>query len=206
VASAMDTEIGRLIAALDADTTIVLLGDNGTAHGGVVLPLTNANAKNTLYEGGVNVPLIIAGPLVAQPGSETSAMVQAVDLFATLADMAKVPVSEMPDAIHGQSLLPILNDLDVSGATHQFASLASANEPAPGDVCQAVRDARWKLIQCDDGTVELYDLQDTHLEGENLLSGPRELDDAAAEAMNDLTTVLADWLSSMTQQRDRLKG
>ena len=59
---ALDTEIGRLLAEVDLETTtVIFIGDNG-----VPPPVTDAGqgirgAKWSVYEGGVRVPLVVAG-------------------------------------------------------------------------------------------------------------------------------------------------
>src|SRR5829696_6170102 len=60
---AMDTEIGRLLAQVNTnETTIVFLGDNGTPGRVIQAPYSSSRGKDTLYEGGLRVPFIIAGP------------------------------------------------------------------------------------------------------------------------------------------------
>ena len=63
---AMDTLIGRLLASLDSETRentyVIFLGDNGTSSNVISAPFRAGRAKGTIYEGGVNVPLIITGP------------------------------------------------------------------------------------------------------------------------------------------------
>lgn len=107
--AALDTEIGRMLAEIrrvDPEAVIVLMGDNGTSipgaegeSGGCFAP---ERSKGTLYEGGIRVPLIVAGPLVV-PG-ECEALVSATDLFATFAELAHRPNS----ARDSVSLLPYL--------------------------------------------------------------------------------------------------
>ncbi|HZM00164.1 MAG TPA: sulfatase-like hydrolase/transferase, partial [Planctomycetota bacterium] len=84
---AMDTEIGRLLDTLGpavlANTIVIFVGDNGTDKFVTTAPYDPNKAKGTVYEGGVNVPLIIAGPGVAA-GAECAGLVSVTDLFATI--------------------------------------------------------------------------------------------------------------------------
>jgi len=93
---AMDTEIGRLVESLPdsvlADTTVIFMGDNGTDYC-LGVPPFDGPAKSTLYEGGVNVPLIAWGAHVPR-GGECEALVQTTDLFATVAELAGVDLEE----------------------------------------------------------------------------------------------------------------
>jgi arylsulfatase A-like enzyme len=110
---AVDSEIGRLLAALPADvrarTDIIYFGDNGTP--GQTLPdgPERRRVKGSPYEGGVHVPLVISGPSVVDAGREVDALVNSTDLFATIIEMAGVDIgSDLPsDSI---SVVPYLED------------------------------------------------------------------------------------------------
>ena len=82
---AMDTEIGRLLRNVSlADTTVIFIGDNGTIGSVIAAPYPRTKGKATMYEGGVRVPLLIAGAGVVSPNRRVSALVSAVDLFPTV--------------------------------------------------------------------------------------------------------------------------
>lgn len=94
-AEAMDTKIGELLTWLDEqgaldDTLVVFVGDNGTP-GNVIIDngvFDGDHGKTTIYEGGVNVPLIVYGPAIGvQQGVETEELVLSLDLFATFAEV-----------------------------------------------------------------------------------------------------------------------
>ena len=88
---AMDTEIGRLLENVTlADTTVIFIGDNGTTGAVIAPPYPRDKAKATMYEGGVRVPLLIAGAGVASPNRQVSALVSAVDLFPTILELAGI--------------------------------------------------------------------------------------------------------------------
>jgi hypothetical protein len=113
---ALDTEIGRLLAGLGPeldDTTVVFLGDNGTPGQFTLAPFDPAHGKATMHEGGLQVPLIVAGPRVAVPGAECAALVHASDVFATVAELAGVdPTDVQPPGtvLDSISLVPWLED------------------------------------------------------------------------------------------------
>ncbi|MCB9879370.1 MAG: sulfatase-like hydrolase/transferase [Planctomycetes bacterium] len=115
---AMDTEIGRLLRDLPAarkpGTTVLFFGDNGTPQQTTVAPFVPSHAKGTLFEGGIHVPLIVAGAGVdAAPGSVVDQLVQVTDVFATVADLAGVPAERQAEAIarplDSLSLRPLLD-------------------------------------------------------------------------------------------------
>ena len=102
----VDLIIGRLMKTLETlklrDRTIIFFsGDNGDAgeyyslykfiQGTEASKNQPFRGKASLYEGGVNVPLIVSGGPVMQRG-ETEALVDFTDILPTLADFAGVPV------------------------------------------------------------------------------------------------------------------
>ena len=49
-----------------------------------------------MYELGIRVPFIVAGPLVGEPGSTSHALVHVVDVLPTVADIAGVDLHDVP--------------------------------------------------------------------------------------------------------------
>ncbi len=123
---AMDTEIGRLIAGIDPqvldNTVVMFLGDNGTPGRAGEPPRIANHSKGSTYEKGINVPLIVTGPMVTQPGAESLALVNTTDVFATIAEIAGVSLDEeMPPEtiLDSVSFLPHLRDPSAP-TTRQF--------------------------------------------------------------------------------------
>lgn len=113
---AADTELGRALAGLGKSlqrTTVIVLGDNGTPLDVTVPPFSGNHAKGTLYEGGVRVPLLVSGRAVKTSG-ESRALVNALDIFATVAEIAGVDpaqaTGEGEPPVDSLSLLPYLED------------------------------------------------------------------------------------------------
>jgi arylsulfatase A-like enzyme len=135
---AVDYELGRLFTRLARHpagildrTTICFLGDNGTPGGPgdgdvTVPPFDPFHAKGSVYEGGVNVPLLIRSPVTPSDyrGCESDALVNGVDLFATSLEIFLGPHYEdlmnqvMPPggAIDSRSIVPILRDPSSAGS------------------------------------------------------------------------------------------
>lgn len=164
---ALDTELGRLFEEMDpgvlANTTVVLLADNGTSELAVAGPIAVGEAKGTLYEGGIHVPLIVAGPHVRTPGF-SDALVHAVDVFATIAEIGGVPLGDDPSGrltvarggeprvLDGRSLLPWLADPSAPGPDTVYAEMLYPNGPPPwSGHARMVREAGWKLVRDDSG-------------------------------------------------------
>ena len=140
---ALDTEIGRLLEGVDLQrTTVIFLGDNGTTPQVVVPPFDPARAKNTVYEGGVHVPLFVAGAAVEVPGTTCDGLVHAVDLFATALELAGVDLAAVlpPDlALDSVSFAPYLADPALpSLRSTLFTEVFKPNGPVSGPLAEAV--------------------------------------------------------------------
>jgi len=126
---AVDKEIGRLLVetglarytedgSLDyrpheTNTVVIITGDNGTYAPSVKAPFNPTRAKGFPYQTGVWVPLIIAGPMVAEPGRSLPHMVNSTDLFSLFAELADVDLEKaIPESrqIDAQPLLAYLTD------------------------------------------------------------------------------------------------
>lgn len=117
----IDQGLGRLIAILKSagvydDTLILYLSDNGIAFPG---------AKTTLYDPGMNLPLIVRNPYQPEHGVVTDAMVSWTDLTPTILDFAQVDQAAIlpkNHQFHGRSFLSVLNQTKTRGWDHVFAS------------------------------------------------------------------------------------
>jgi arylsulfatase A-like enzyme len=185
---AMDSEIGRLLGAMPplvkANTSILFIGDNGPPGAATTPPYQQGATKGSLLEGGINVPLIVAGRGVRARG-ECAALVSAVDLYATVAELAGVdPVGVLPPGrkLDSLSLVPYLSDPDrPSERPYAFAEKFAPNGVLPPQTYgRSLRDERWKLIEREPGPDQFYDLQNLHLEGPDLLKGSLTAEQQAA--------------------------
>lgn len=103
--SFIDDEVGRIVAALEAEglresTLIVFTSDHGEMLGDHRLMLKGP----MMYEGAVHVPLILTWPGRLPKGERRGGFVSLVDLCATVLDAARLP--DLP-ASQGMSLLPV---------------------------------------------------------------------------------------------------
>lgn len=117
----MDKSLGDLMDYLDAEgitenTYILFLSDNGglgnvPPRGGLEntqnLPLKQG--KGSLYEGGVRVPMIAAGPGIEKM-STNSQYVGIDDFFPTILELAGVKKYQTIQQIDGKSIVPFLRD------------------------------------------------------------------------------------------------
>lgn len=159
-----DEQLGRVLDALDAsplakNTVVVAWSDHGMHLG------EKKNwEKFTLWEKSTRVPLIVAGPGVAKPGSRVSQPASLIDVYPTLCELAGLPI---PAQCEGTSLLPQLRDpatpREVPAITTQTQGKQSGH---------TVRDERWRYIRYYDGFEELYDHSVDPGELKNLAADP----------------------------------
>jgi arylsulfatase B len=165
-AEAMDTELGRLIASIPTavmnNTTIVFMGDNGTPASVIQTPFSRTKAKDTLYQGGIQVPLVVAGSGVSRIGQREQALVNSVDLFATIANLAQRTSAIPADSL---SFFPALTSSTFAGRTHAYIDSRQS-----GEITTAIRDSRYKLIEGLSARRELYDLSTDPYESTDLLA------------------------------------
>lgn len=143
---AMDHEIGRLLLGIPAETTIIAVGDNGTDLLYVRPPWVLQGGKSTLFEGGIRVPLLIAGPAVRTASSSSAKLVQTVDVAATIAELT---CGDLGDPHDGVSLLPSLEDPDAAGPrSFVYTELFGNPGPPPYSTdLRVVLDKDYKLIR-----------------------------------------------------------
>jgi arylsulfatase A-like enzyme len=176
----MDAAMGRILTELDVvdpDAYVVFMGDNGTPRSASEDPFTAAHAKGSLYEGGVNVPLIVRGPGVA--AVECAGLVAGVDLFATFAELAHVRAT----ADDSVSMVPYFADPSVSLRETVYAETFSPNGGPPTDHRRAIRDERYKLIRQTGEPDEFYDLDNDGFETADLLPNLNGTQQAAHDAL-----------------------
>lgn len=85
----LDGAIGEVLAGVDLSRTyVVFFGDNGTPDQAPPPPAPRGFWKGTTYEGGIRVPLIVAGPGIApRPDHPSPRLVSVVDIPATLLEL-----------------------------------------------------------------------------------------------------------------------
>jgi arylsulfatase B len=170
---AMDTELGRLLKEVSlADTTVIFLGDNGTPAEVTASPYSAKQAKGTPYEGGVRVPLLVAGAGVVAPNRMVERIVSVVDLYPTILKLAGIePQAVLPagTVLDGVSLVPYLQNR-LSPALRSFVYAEEFPDCFDRGYERAIASCCYKLIRRADGSRVFYDLKVDPYESRNLLS------------------------------------
>ncbi len=160
----VDAQIGRVLAELDRlglrdNTIVVFWGDHGFHLGE-----NDIWGKATNFELSTRVPLIISAPDMAGNGEQTRALVELVDLYPTLAELAALPARK---ELEGRSLAPLLRSADA-----EWDQVAFSQFPHNGVMGRSLRTDRWRFTQWNKGgkTVaeELYDHENDPKENVNL--------------------------------------
>ena len=166
----LDANVGRLLDALDRlkltdNTIVVFMSDHGYHLGE-----RGQWMKQTLFERSARAPLIIAGPRVTARGRATSRIVEFLDVYPTLADLARL---SPPPGLHGRSIVPLLGNPQAQW-DHPALTQVRRGPPDNHFMGYSVRTEKWRYTEWDEGKrgVELYDEA----------SDPDEMRNLAAEA------------------------
>ena len=172
---AVDHNVGRIVGELDRlkltdDTIVVFTSDNGGTQQ-FTAPLHGS--KGQLYEGGIRVPAVVAGPRLAAPGTKCDAPITTVDWYPTLLELAGLAPSA-GQTLDGVSLVPALRGakrLSRSRLFWHFPCYVGKASPS-----SALRDGDYKLIEFyeDGGRRELYDLRADPNESRDLAAAEPE--------------------------------
>jgi arylsulfatase len=173
----LDEQFGRILAHLDAtgqrdNTVIIFTSDHGETLGDHGLMYKGCR----FYEGLVRVPLIVSWPGRFAEGVVSDALVELLDLSATVVEAAGLP---QPDYMQGRSLAPILaGDADPNHhrdfvRCEYFDALDTEFTGGGGTFATMYRNRRYKLCNYHtQGLGELYDLQEDPWEFNDLWDSP----------------------------------
>ncbi len=196
----LDTQVGKLLAALDAhglreNTIVFFTSDNGPHResGGNNPDFFESSGivrgiKRDLYDGGIRVPMIVRWPGKVAAGSVTDHVSYHGDIMATLAEIAGVKTPENLDSI---SFLPTL--LGDSGAQkkHEYLYWEFYEQGSR----QAVRFGEWKAVRKPmiTGPIEIYNIDADPKELTNLAADRPELVKKAAAIMKEAHVPNPNW-------------
>ena len=175
--SYFDSKVGAIVKALEdigeIDNTLIVV----TADHGDMLGDRGLWYKMTFFEQSARVPMILAGPGVAQ-GTVGHAC-SLVDLMPTFLDAAGGSADMLGEPIDGRSLLPLARGEE---APEDEAIGEYCAEMTPWPVYM-IRRGAFKYIHCDVDPPQLYDVSKDPGERTNLASDPDYTEVAAGFAM-----------------------
>ena len=173
--SYMDAQVGRVLDELEKlglrdNTIIILWGDHGWKLGEHDAWCKHSNVENDTW-----APLILSTPGMKNAGKHTDALVEFVDIYPTLADLAGLP---LPGHLEGASFRPVLADL-----TRPWKSAVFSQYPRPAGgkalMGYTMRTDRYRFtawLHRNDHSkvdaVELYDHQSDPQENINIANEP----------------------------------
>jgi iduronate 2-sulfatase len=177
-----DAQIGRVLDTLDqtglAKNTIVVFWVDHGFH----LGEHGLWTKTTNYEADTRVPVIIAYPGQTTPGTKCHAIIELLDLFPTLCDLAGV---KPPSQLEGRSLRPWLENPRLPSTKPAYSQFPRPwfYRGQPSTMGYAVRNETHRYIEWRDfgskavTARELYPLSEgQEFETDNLANDPAQAD------------------------------
>lgn len=166
-----DAQVGMVLDELERlglreNTIVILWGDHGWKLGE-----HDAWCKHSNVENDVNAPLVLSAPGMKNRGSRTDALVEFVDIYPTLSELAGLP---LPKHLEGTSFKPLLDD-----PQRPWKPAAFSQYPRGRLMGYSMRTDRHRLtvwVDRDDhakvDATELYDNRSDPQENTNIASDP----------------------------------
>jgi iduronate 2-sulfatase len=167
----LDANVGRVLDALDrlglADNTIVIFMSDHGYH----LGERGQWMKQTLFERSARTPLVVAGAGVSARGRSSSRIIEFLDIYPTLAELAHLTP---PARLHGRSIAALLRNPQAAWP-HPAMTQVRRGAGAQAFMGYSVRTEMWRYTEWDSGKrgVELYDEVNDPDELHNLADDPR---------------------------------
>lgn len=163
--SFMDAQVGVLLAEMDRlnlweSTIVVFMSDHGWhlgEHGGFY-------AKMSLMDESARAPFIVAGRGIPR-GATTSSLLEYVDLYPTLVELAGLPA---PAGLQGVSQAPVVRDPRRSARDSAYTIVLRGGNK----VGRALHTPSHTLLDWPDGSRQLYDAVTDPREYANLAASP----------------------------------
>lgn len=175
--SYMDAQIGRVLDELDRlklsdNTLIVLWGDHGYHLGD-----HGSWTKHSNYEQANRIPIVFVAPGVAKAGTATKALIETVDIYPTLCELAGLPspMAKVPQPFDGVSQVKVLRNPTQKVRDYAYHAYPRGKQNDQPRLGRAIRSERYRLVEwrvpgapLETADWELYDYREDPLETVNL--------------------------------------
>lgn len=166
----VDHEMGRLLDNIPpnvrANTIVIFLGDNGSNKRVIQSPYESYQGKASLYEGSVNVPMVISGPGVSRSDVMDESIINTTDLYATIAALCGAKVSALNDS-DSYNFSHILTKPGKVLRTFNYAEIENFRWYG-----YTIRDDQYKYMHYDSNQEGFFDLKNDPYEKKNLMANP----------------------------------
>ena len=159
-----DRQIGRILDTLKEkglakNTLVIFIADHGIslgAHG--------ISGKQTMYEEGIRLPMIMRYPKFKRGPAQNHKLVSLIDIYPTICQAAEIAISK---SVEGKSVLGLYQGKGKWDRDRIYAAFVSPERHRLNSRC--IRTERYKYIQqLTTGEEELYDLKNDPYELNNL--------------------------------------
>ncbi len=177
--SYVDAQVGRVLdkfreLGMGDNTIVVIWSDHGFALGE-----QGIWGKHSLYEVALKSPMLIRYPGMNAPGELSETIVETIDIFPTLTDLAGLPT---PEEVEGHSLRDQLEDPG-----------AISNKPAYAHWTRGqstVRTDEWRLIaHRPEGDIEGFELFDFREDEDGVRADPDDYPDIVESLLERLNEI-----------------
>ena len=166
-----DWNLGRVVAELDRlglrdNTAIVFVVDHGYQLG----EKGKWSKAGSLFEAGTRIPLIIDMPGAKGNGRACTRMVESIDVYRTMCELAGL---EAPATVEGKSLVPLLHDPRAAWDRPAYSIWSEDGKTIHGT---AVRTEQWRYAEFGKDAVNgamLFDVHADPMELTNLADDPK---------------------------------
>jgi len=185
--SYMDAQVGKVIDELerlniDKNTIIVLWGDHGWHLGD-----HGTWTKHTNFEQATHIPIVFVAPGVTIPGSTTGQIIETVDIYTTLTDLAGMEAPDVQQPIDGISMVPVLKDGTKRVKDHAYHAYVRQ-----GYFGEAIRTEQYRMVRWthtnDKSKEVLYELYDYKSDPHETQNWAEKKQDKVAELVNILNS------------------